>query len=295
MPTMPPELPVEIAVRGHQTRDWAVWADWCPALRLRGVLAAGYTELGVGYQILRKLPDFPHIGACIEGSVEYFADRQWRSVDAGTVLIAPAATPHGSRRLGSASKSGKTAWVLFLPVAKRPSRVHAWDRGEARIDDGHDVRPLWWALQGLYVEANAARARGESGELAVGPWCDLVVAAAQRLVTEGSITDAPIRHVWEQVDADLGRGWSVDELASLAGYSPTHFRRQCTALFGRPPARQLAHLRMQRAAMLLSTTRDKLATIASVVGYDDVFAFSVAFKRWSGVAPSVYRDGNAAT
>jgi AraC-like DNA-binding protein len=47
---------------------------------------------------------------------------------------------------------------------------------------------------------------------------------------------------------------------------------------------------MQRAALLLATTRDKLLTIAASVGYMDEFAFSVAFKRWNGVAPSKFRE-----
>ncbi len=54
--------------------------------------------------------------------------------------------------------------------------------------------------------------------------------------------------------------------------------------------RQVAFLRLQRAAGALATTRDKMATIAEAVGYQDAFAFSVAFKRHFGVAPSVYRQ-----
>src|SRR5471032_1825414 len=80
----------DISQRGHHTRDWAVWDDWCPALRRRGVLVAGYTSLGVGYQILRRSLDFPHVGACVEGEVDYFASGHWQRAQTGMVLVAPA-------------------------------------------------------------------------------------------------------------------------------------------------------------------------------------------------------------
>jgi AraC-like DNA-binding protein len=35
----------------------------------------------------------------------------------------------------------------------------------------------------------------------------------------------------------------------------------------------------------------KLNTVAGAVGYQDAFAFSKAFKRWSGVSPKTYRAG----
>jgi len=277
----------DIHRRGRHTHDWAVGSDWCPALRTRGILAAGYTQLGLGYQILRYSPDFPHIGACFEDGIDYFADGKWQPAATGTILIAPAGQAHGSRRVHPKTRPGKTAWVLFDPYAKRPS--YAWDRGPTRTLTGRDIRPLDWALQGLYVEANAVRGRHATGDAAVGQWCDLVVTTALRLVADQSASDVAMLNVWEQIDANLAHPWSTSELARLAGFSETHFRRQCRVILGKSTGRQLTHLRMQRAAMLISTTRDKLQTIADAVGYSDVFAFSVAFKRWSGQAPSTYR------
>jgi AraC-like DNA-binding protein len=52
---------------------------------------------------------------------------------------------------------------------------------------------------------------------------------------------------------------------------------------------QLTSLRIQRAQELLSTTEDKIETIARTVGYDNVEVFSRVFKRWVGCSPSSYR------
>jgi AraC-like DNA-binding protein len=46
---------------------------------------------------------------------------------------------------------------------------------------------------------------------------------------------------------------------------------------------------MTLGADLLRDTKATIATVARKVGYEDAFAFSVAFKRARGVSPSVWR------
>ena len=58
---------------------------------------------------------------------------------------------------------------------------------------------------------------------------------------------------------------------------------------GQPPLTYLTGWRMTLAADLLRDTDATIATVARTVGYEDAFAFSVAFKRARGVSPSVWR------
>jgi AraC-like DNA-binding protein len=46
---------------------------------------------------------------------------------------------------------------------------------------------------------------------------------------------------------------------------------------------------MTLGADLLRDTEATVATVARTVGYEDAFAFSVAFKRARGVSPSAWR------
>jgi AraC-like DNA-binding protein len=50
---------------------------------------------------------------------------------------------------------------------------------------------------------------------------------------------------------------------------------------------------MRRAEAMLRSTPNKLFTIARAVGYDNVFAFSTAFRRWKGLPPNACRAGTA--
>jgi AraC-like DNA-binding protein len=60
-------------------------------------------------------------------------------------------------------------------------------------------------------------------------------------------------------------------------------------LVGQPPLAYLTGWRMTLGADLLRDTEATVATVARKVGYEDPFAFSVAFKRARGVTPSAWR------
>ncbi len=85
--------------------------------------------------------------------------------------------------------------------------------------------------------------------------------------------------------------WSLDELAREAGLSRSTLAERFTHLVGIPPMQYLAHWRMQLASTLLSGTATGLAEVAERVGYGSEAAFSRAFKRYVGMAPAHWRQG----
>jgi AraC-like DNA-binding protein len=84
--------------------------------------------------------------------------------------------------------------------------------------------------------------------------------------------------------------WTVEGLARQCGASRTVLAERFTQLVGSPPMHYLAKWRMQVASELLNGSSN-MATIAAQVGYDSEAAFSRAFKKMIGVAPSVWRQG----
>nr|WP_260408627.1 AraC family transcriptional regulator [Planomonospora venezuelensis] len=67
------------------------------------------------------------------------------------------------------------------------------------------------------------------------------------------------------------------------------FAARFTGLVGEPPLTYLTGWRMALGADLLRDTDMTVAAVARTVGYEDPFAFSVAFKRARGVSPSGWR------
>ena len=85
------------------------------------------------------------------------------------------------------------------------------------------------------------------------------------------------------------RSPGVSEMASMAGFSPSHF----TALFlkhtGHPPNDYLIRARIDRACQLLDLTRLRVKEIAHQVGYADTYYFSRVFKKTTACSPKAYR------
>ncbi len=85
------------------------------------------------------------------------------------------------------------------------------------------------------------------------------------------------------------RRWTVAELAARCNLSRAAFARRFTELTGQPPLTHLTWWRMTLAAQLLRAGTDSLSAIAARVGYANEYAFSKAFRRELGMAPSRYR------
>lgn len=95
------------------------------------------------------------------------------------------------------------------------------------------------------------------------------------------------------VIADLARPIDVDGMARIAGVSPATLNRLFRQRFSTPPARWILHLRMERAAQLLTTTGDAVTAIARQVGFLDPHHFARTFRRHHGVTALAWRQRHA--
>lgn len=123
--------------------------------------------------------------------------------------------------------------------------------------------------------------------LALRAWCarpDSELPAWYTALAEPAI-GAALRLMHE----DPAHRWTVAALAAKVGMSRAVFAARFAEMVGEPPLTYLTGWRMTLAADLLRDTEATVAAVAREVGYEDAFAFSVAFKRARGVSPSVWR------
>jgi AraC-like DNA-binding protein len=88
---------------------------------------------------------------------------------------------------------------------------------------------------------------------------------------------------------DPARKWTVAELASEVAVSRSLLADRFNRVLGRSPIRYLTEWRMHLAEELLATSELGVAAVARRVGYESEEAFSRAFKRAHGSAPSEWR------
>jgi AraC-like DNA-binding protein len=89
--------------------------------------------------------------------------------------------------------------------------------------------------------------------------------------------------------------WTIEELGRKVGLSRSVLAERFTDLLGMPPMQYLAKWRMQIAARILSDGSASIASIAEEIGYESEAAFSRAFKKLVGVAPSAWRRRSEAS
>ena len=89
------------------------------------------------------------------------------------------------------------------------------------------------------------------------------------------------------------RKWTVADLAAAANVSRSLLDERFRHLLGRSPIRYLTDWRLHVAKELLVTTDLSVFAVARRVGYDAEEAFSRAFKRAYGLAPTHWRSGSA--
>jgi AraC-like DNA-binding protein len=87
--------------------------------------------------------------------------------------------------------------------------------------------------------------------------------------------------------------WTLEELAREAGLSRSAFAERFADVLGMPPIQYLARWRMQAAASMLAGGSESVGAVALRIGYESEAAFSRAFKRVVGVAPSAWRARGA--
>ena len=85
------------------------------------------------------------------------------------------------------------------------------------------------------------------------------------------------------------RDQSLDALSGRSGRSKFHLHRRFRQAMGETPKQYVLRLRLERAAALLTTTRDHVLTIALRTGFDSHEVFTRAFKRAYGRTPTQYR------
>lgn len=98
-----------------------------------------------------------------------------------------------------------------------------------------------------------------------------------------------ISRVLRYMQAHPAEDLKLSALADMAGLSPSGLIWKFHQQLETTPQQYLIHLRIQLAKQLLVETPLSITQIAEKCGYGDVFYFSNAFRKHTGVSPSTFR------
>lgn len=109
-----------------------------------------------------------------------------------------------------------------------------------------------------------------------------------------ALSDPRIGAALARLHREPGAPWTVAALAEIASISPSRFAARFREITGQSVMSYVTGWRMNFACRLLREGEPSLTRIATHVGYEDVAAFSRAFKASVGLSPANWRRDNAA-
>ena len=156
-----------------------------------------------------------------------------------------------------------------------------------------------WLSQFIHVATHETADRRAGGESVLARLSELMfIEVIRRHLADlpeaqigwlAGLRDPFVSKALSLMHAKPAHNWTIDELAREVGLSRSVLAERFNELVGIPPIQYLAKWRMQIAAGLLSSGNNNMARIAEETGYGSEAAFSRAFKRMVGVAPSAHR------
>lgn len=101
-----------------------------------------------------------------------------------------------------------------------------------------------------------------------------------------------VQRAMEAFQANLHRNTTVEQVAQNLGISRAYLRNIFYQEWGCSLREYRMRLKMERAEVHLQEEYT-VTEVAGAVGYADVLQFSRIFKKYHGISPTQYRNGNA--
>jgi len=258
-------------------REWLKEGAVCPLLAQHHIGHVGIMRAAPPYEVVRTEQSGTFMLACFEGEGVVLVDGAWKRVKKGQACLLPPFVMNALKCVPG--KGWKFAWVRYEESRESTPIVSAL----SPVSASFDPLPLKFAIEGLHAEAN-----GSATAAALHHWTELIHHYVLRFA-QPKHPDDRLWRLWQKVEADLAKPWTLTDLAGIAHVSEEHLRRLCRKELGRSPMQHVTFLRLQKARHLLATTEEKVESVATEVGFKSTFSFSNTFKSWIGVRPSDFR------
>jgi AraC family transcriptional regulator len=111
----------------------------------------------------------------------------------------------------------------------------------------------------------------------------------QSTLRRGGLAAWRAKRALRYVEGNLGSRMAVRDMADVAALSTSHFSRAFKQSFGCSPIAYVMTRRIERAKLMMTSTREKLLAIALACGFADQPHFNRHFARLVGMSPGLWR------
>ncbi len=222
----------------------------------------------------------------------YFGRRQTKSeLVKGTIILVPKGIPHDYGIMPN-RKSWSIIWAHFRPWPHWAELMRWPDTNSGaqllRLNDPAVFESVATTLRGMHQSAVSAFTHREIWAMNLLEQALLLCDQANPLQPANRL-DSRIQAVLEHVNHHLAEELAVEDLAGVAGLSPSRFAHLFSKETGTTPLRYIESQRINRACDLLALTSSPVAEVGESVGIPDPYYFSRRFRKAVGLSPRAYR------
>ena len=262
---------------GGDGRNWLSGEPECSLLGESNIKHTGIMDARSPYEVIRIDQSGTFMLACLGGEGLIMVDGSWKTIRPGHACLLPPFVMNSLKCVPG--KPWLFAWVRYEETRDTKPIVSS----VSPVTGPYDGNGLAHAVRGLRSECT-----GGNTPSALHQWCGLVNHYVMRFAEPAGL-DERLWRLWNEVEKHPSRDWTLAALAGIACVSTEHLRRLCLHELGRSPMRHLTFIRLQIAMRMLTSTGDKIETIARNVGFSGIHSFSGAFSARFGNPPSAFR------
>lgn len=251
------------------------------------IISTGVSNQGIGLQMERK-PGFPYwtAGFFLSGLTEIAYAKETLLVTAKSCVILPPNTPYRV----TVRKRQHEIWMIF---AARAELRLPWPSSDSKalavtFRDSQVWKEVQTGLRDLIRRWESQPPEVLLAENSMERV--LLLAIREHGLQNQQMPDERIQRVVAHIDERFEEELPVEELARVAGLSPSRFAHLFRQFTGLAPMKFLEIHRIERAKHLLLTTDLPVQEIGFNCGFANSQHFSTRFRSLTGQSPSAYRQ-----
>jgi AraC family transcriptional regulator len=105
----------------------------------------------------------------------------------------------------------------------------------------------------------------------------------------GGLATWQAKRALEYIESNLGAKMAIEEMADVVALSKSHFSRAFKCSLGSSPMAYVGARRVERAKLMMTSTRERLTDIALACGFADQSHLNRNFRRLVGMSPGLWR------
>lgn len=232
-----------------------------------------------GFTFSKSDQDYHIIAMILSGSAKYRMHKKSFTVQKGDVVFLRKGTHYNAKVIS------QEPWEHIVIAFRTHGDMEDFlPDGAMKVSHGNRFKELFRQAYTVWSECSIGY-KIQTKAVIHQILFSLIQENVSRLIGGNTALQA-LKAASDYVEQNYRNKITVEELAALSGYSPSHFARVFTKVYDTSPIQYVNQIRIMHAKNLLRTGQYTITQIAQECGFSNVYYFSRCFKQITGTTPA---------